>query len=182
MMTYVLAAALAAALTTSAYAQNMPAKSSTERAPSSQMQSKPSATTDISSERSVGFMQSQSAGEWRSSKLVGTSVYGPDDKSIGKISDILIDNNGGIKAVVIGVGGFLGMGEKDVAVPFKALKVTRKQNSSSIEKITVTYTKDQLKNAPKFAFYQAPGSSTTGSSPAASAPRAGAHPPAGMGK
>ena len=112
----------------------------------------------------AGFVQQQSQNEWRGSKLIGASVYGPDNKSIGKIDDVIVASDGQIKAAVIGVGGFLGVGEKDVAVPFNSLQVMRKADSSSIDKITVTYTKDQLKNAPKFAYYQAPNSrSTTGS-------------------
>ena len=49
-------------------------------------------------------------------------VYGPDDKQIGKIDDLLIDQNGSVQTVVIGVGGFLGFGKKDVAVPFSVVQ------------------------------------------------------------
>jgi sporulation protein YlmC with PRC-barrel domain len=111
--------------------------------------------------KQAGFVQQQDPNEWRSSKLVGASVYGPDNKSIGSIDDLVVDQKGAIKAAVIGVGGFLGVGQKDVAVPFEALQIQRKSNSSSIEKITVTYTKDQLTNAPKFAYYQVQSSGTT---------------------
>jgi len=121
-------------------------------------QSSSNATTD------PGFVQQQSQDEWRGSKLIGSNVYGPDNKSIGEINDVIVASNGQIKAAVIGVGGFLGVGEKDVAVPFDSLHVSRKANSNSIEKITVSYTKEQLKSAPKFAYYKAPSSqSTTGS-------------------
>ena len=58
----------------------------------------------------------------RAPKLVGVGVYGPDDKQIGKIDDLLMDHNGAAQTVVIGVGGFLGFGKKDVAVPFSALQ------------------------------------------------------------
>jgi sporulation protein YlmC with PRC-barrel domain len=112
------------------------------------------------------FVQAQQATDWRSSKLVGTSVYGTDNTSIGDINDVLIGSDGNVRAVVVGVGGFLGVGEKNVAIPFNALSVQRKANSASIEKITVSYTKDQLKNAPKFAYYEASGShQTTGAAP-----------------
>ena len=60
--------------------------------------------------------------EWRAPKLIGVTVYGPDDKKIGTIKDILISHDGAARLVVIGVGGFLGMGPKDVAVPFGALQ------------------------------------------------------------
>lgn len=55
---------------------------------------------------------------WRASKLPGLAVYGPDTKKVGSISDVLISRDGRADYVVIGVGGFLGLGEKDVAVAF----------------------------------------------------------------
>jgi PRC-barrel domain protein len=77
---------------------------------------------------------------------------------------VIIGSDGSIKAAVIGVGGFLGVGQKDVAVPFDALNVTRTPDSNSINKITVSYTKDQLKSAPQFAYLGAgSNASTTGS-------------------
>ena len=53
---------------------------------------------------------------------MGVGVYGPDDKQIGKIDDLVMDHNGATQTVVIGVGGFLGFGKKDVAVPFSAIQ------------------------------------------------------------
>jgi sporulation protein YlmC with PRC-barrel domain len=68
------------------------------------------------------FMTQQSANQWRASQLVGLAVYGNNNERIGDINEVLLDRNGGAEAVVIGVGGFLGIGEKDVAVPFKAVE------------------------------------------------------------
>ena len=68
---------------------------------------------------------------------------------------MLIGSDGNVRAVVVGVGGFLGVGEKNVAIPFDALSIQRKADSASIEKVTVSYSKDDLKNAPKFAYYSA---------------------------
>jgi hypothetical protein len=70
----------------------------------------------------VNFVTSQEKTQWRAPKLVGVGVYGPDDKQIGKIDDLLMDRNGGAQTVVISVGGFLGFGKKDVAVPFSAMQ------------------------------------------------------------
>ena len=70
----------------------------------------------------VNFVTRQEKTQWRAPKLVGVGVYGPDDKQIGKIDDLLIDHNGAVQTVVIGVGGFLGFGKKDVAVPFAAMQ------------------------------------------------------------
>ena len=163
------AAALAAVLALPAYAQmsgTSPASTPSANQPAPAVKAAPTDSND-----QAGFLQQQDQGQWRSSKLVGASVYGPDNKSIGSIDDLILDQKGGIKAAVVGVGGFLGVGQKDVAVPFDALQIQRKANSSSIDKITVSYTKDQLTNAPKFAYYQAPSSTTTtgmGSSPTSS--------------
>ena len=86
------------------------------------------------------------------------------------------------KAAVIGVGGFLGVGQKDVAVPFEALQIQRKQNSSSIDKITVSYTKDQLSNAPKFAYFQVQSNTTTGSAGSTGSPGGMSKPASPTGK
>src|SRR5262249_45859059 len=61
-------------------------------------------------------------GNWRASKLVGLSVYNGKNESVGSINDMLTDKDGKIVAIVIGVGGFLGMGEHLVAVPFDKVK------------------------------------------------------------
>jgi sporulation protein YlmC with PRC-barrel domain len=57
------------------------------------------------------------------------NVYDPSDNKIGEIMDVLVDRAGKATALIIGVGGFLGMGEKDVAVPFDAVQVTSKDNN-----------------------------------------------------
>jgi len=67
-------------------------------------------------------MSSSYQGTWRASKLVGLSVYNDANESIGSINDMLTDKSGNIKAVVIGVGGFLGIGEHLVAVPLDKVK------------------------------------------------------------
>src|SRR5437588_11190868 len=56
------------------------------------------------------------------------NVYDPSDNEIGNIEDVLINKQGHIEAFIIAVGGFLGAGEKDVGVPFTAVKVTKKND------------------------------------------------------
>jgi len=68
------------------------------------------------------FIKQQAVDQWRASKLVGVSVVGADQKKIGKIEEVLVDHNGSAQAIVISVGGFLGIGAKDVAVPFKSMQ------------------------------------------------------------
>lgn len=67
-------------------------------------------------------MTQQQPGQWLASKLIGTTVAGANNESIGDVNDVLMDRNGHAVAVVVGVGGFLGIGEKDVAVPFQQLE------------------------------------------------------------
>ena len=161
------AAALATVLAAPAFAQSTAPKPGT--APMAQPSDStatpaPNAGSMTTDKKQAGFVQNEDATDWRASKLIGASVYGPDNASIGEINDIVLESDGGVKAVVVGVGGFLGMGEKNVAIPLDALKVRRKPDSASIDKITVSYSKDELKNAPKFAFYKDTATSTTGSS------------------
>jgi putative membrane protein len=65
------------------------------------------------------------------SSLRGVKVYGSNDESIGDINDVLIDRTGKVSAIIVGVGGFLGLGEKDVAVPFEALEVAGEVKGAS---------------------------------------------------
>jgi sporulation protein YlmC with PRC-barrel domain len=95
----------AALLATAAFAQTP--TTTTDRANMA-----PAATTDASSLQ----------GTWRTSKVVGLSVYNENNESLGSINDLLTDKSGNIKAVVLGVGGFLGVGEHLVAVPWDKIK------------------------------------------------------------
>ncbi len=70
---------------------------------------------------STNFVDKQEAGVLRAPKLVGVAVYDSNNKSVGKIDDLLLDHDGKITTVVIGVGGFLGIGKKDVALPYSAV-------------------------------------------------------------
>src|SRR5918994_661172 len=70
----------------------------------------------------MGFVEVRPQNQFRASKLIGTRVTGANNESIGEINDVLMDQNGRAHAVIIGVGGFLGIGEKDVAIPMTALQ------------------------------------------------------------
>jgi hypothetical protein len=77
------------------------------------------------------------------------NVYDPNQQKIGEIMDVLVSPNGQIDAAIVGVGGFLGAGEKDVAVSFSAIKPTKKNDKTYL---TLDTTKDALKNAPGFKY------------------------------
>jgi len=78
------------------------------------------------------------------------NVYDPSDNKVGEIMDVLLDKEGKATALIIGVGGFLGMGEKDVAVPFNAVQLTSKDNNKFY--LVMNATKDALKSAKGFKY------------------------------
>jgi sporulation protein YlmC with PRC-barrel domain len=80
------------------------------------------------------------------------NVYDPSDNKIGDVDDVLIDKEGRITAVIIGVGGFLGMGEKDVAVPFSSVRASEKNNKWYL---VLNTNKEALKTAPGFTYDKA---------------------------
>jgi len=84
----------------------------------------PSATTDRATTAAPAVASDTSSfkGSWRTSKLIGLNVYNDSNESLGSINDLLTDKNGDIKGVVIGVGGFLGVGEHLVAVALDKVK------------------------------------------------------------
>jgi len=94
----------------------------------------------------AGQFYTHQAGEMRASKLIGTNVTNAANESVGEINDVVLGKDGKVAAVIIGVGGFLGMGEHDVAISYSGLKFAK--DSSNRDVITVNATKDQLKAAP----------------------------------
>ena len=119
---------------------------------------------------SAKFINSQRQDQYLASKFKGTDVIGSDDKKIGDVSDILFDKDGKVEAYVIGVGGFLGIGSKDVALAPSAFQVVPADTSKhESDKLRLSMTKDELKNAANFEPYKAP-SSTTGMGSSSSRP------------
>jgi sporulation protein YlmC with PRC-barrel domain len=82
----------------------------------------PTATTDRGGSASGSMSESSLHGDWRASKIVGLSVYNDQNEKLGSINDLLMDKAGNVKAVVLGVGGFLSMGSHLVAVPLDKIK------------------------------------------------------------
>ena len=67
-------------------------------------------------------MYEMKAGQWRATKLAGIAVYNNNNEKIGDVNELIVSRDGKVEAVVIGVGGFLGMGEHLAAVPFDKVK------------------------------------------------------------
>jgi PRC-barrel domain protein len=85
------------------------------------------------------------------SKLIGLDIYNNDNKDIGQIKDIALNSSGRSQAYIVSVGGFLGMGERYVAVNPSALKITYNESDKKWH-ASMNATADQLKSAPEFKY------------------------------
>jgi hypothetical protein len=143
------------------------------------------------------FVASQSADQMVFSKLKGADVIGLNDESIGGVNDLLFDKSGKILGVGVGVGGFLGIGQKNVAMDMGAFQIvpagsravtpaagSRGEDPTNI-KLKVAWTKDQVQQAPDFQYYKPAADTaggagqTTGLGAKRSSPMAPASPPPG---
>jgi hypothetical protein len=106
------------------------------------------------------FVDSQKPDQWLASKFKGTDVVGDDNKKIGDVSDVLFDKTGKIEAFVISVGGFLGIGSKDVALAPNSFDVVPGDKGGS-DKLKLSMNKDQLKQAQDFKPYEPPRPAAT---------------------
>ena len=103
----------------------------------------------------ANFVTQQSADQHLASKFKGTDVIGADDAKIGDVSDLLFDKDRKIIAFIVGVGGFLGIGSKDVAIEPASFQLVPGKDQNDF-KLRLAMTKDELKAAPAFEPYQAP--------------------------
>lgn len=88
------------------------------------------------------------------SNFYDQDVYDNQNNKIGDVNDILVDKDGRVSAVILGVGGLLGVGEKDVAVPFNALKVAEKDGDRYL---VINTTKEALEKAPGYTYDRTKG-------------------------
>jgi hypothetical protein len=104
-------------------------------------------TTEMHMEAS--FVTHKSAGHMESDDLLGANVKSTaeEDEDIGSVDKLLIDETGQVTAVVLSIGGFLGMGEKDIAIAWDSLDITYEDDDLVIR---VNATQDALENAPEY--------------------------------
>lgn len=86
---------------------------------------------------------------WNASDLDDANVYNGQSEKIGEVEDLLIDNDGRVSAVIISVGGFLGLGEKDVAISFKSFRIARERGDDDI-RLVLDVAKSALQSAPEY--------------------------------
>ena len=98
--------------------------------------------------KSEDFVTVQPAGQWLAGQFIGQAVTNEAAETIGNINDLLFDKSGRIVNVVIGVGGFLGIGEKNVAIPYSTLSITANADGKRV--VTVPLSKERLLAAPDF--------------------------------
>lgn len=157
-----LTTALSAALTAAAFAQSSSPPSSSSDAPAAKTESSSMPAAKPEGSGKLNFVSSQKPDQWLATKFKGTDVVGSDNEKIGDVSDILFDKSGKVEAIIISVGGFLGVGAKEVALALNSFDVVPGQNGAS-DKLKLSATKDQLKDAQNFARYEPPRpTSTTG--------------------
>lgn len=113
--------------------------------------------------------------QWQVSKLSGVKIYGPDEKEIGTVKDVVLARTGQALTVVVSTGGVLGVGGKDIGVPFSAVQwsdqpretgtMSRNVSSSSLA------TKPANANAPGENASTAAGTGTGGDAGPSNAPK-----------
>ncbi|HEX5212040.1 MAG TPA: PRC-barrel domain-containing protein [Pseudolabrys sp.] len=108
------------------------------------------------------FVATQKPDQWLASKFKGTTVMDADSQKIGTVSDILFDKDGKIEAYVVAVGGFLGMGAKDIALAPTSFEVIPGKNGNA-DILKISLKQEELKMAQDFTPYSRPHPTTTGS-------------------
>src|SRR5262249_9248159 len=122
--------------------------------------------TTTGSASSVQVINSQKPDQWLASKFKGTDVVGNDNEKIGDVSDLLFDKTGKVEAFIVGVGGFLGIGSEDAPLPPSSFPVvTGDKSKNENDKLKLSMTKDQLKQAANFEPYNPPRATTGSASP-----------------
>jgi hypothetical protein len=96
----------------------------------------------------AGFVERQDDNEMLTSVIVGTPVVNAADESMGEVNDVLLAADGRLKAVVVGVGGFLGIAERNVAVRWDALDVSWDESRDLVLQLDTG--REQLEAAPEF--------------------------------
>lgn len=148
---------------TAAPAANDPAAPATEQTGSI---TQPATTTTAAKTGPASYLDAAGPDDVLASSLIGMRVYAvetdidatqayPADArkewaDVGEVNDVVLDWNGGVKAVVLGVGGFLGVGEKNVAIEMSSLRKVRESNDATDWFLVVNSSKELLTNAPAY--------------------------------
>jgi hypothetical protein len=123
-----------------------------EAAPPAQSSEAPDSILPKSAESAAAdgprFLSKQESNDLLASSLIGQSVVNSQDETIGDINDLVTDESGKVIAVLVGTGGFLGIGEKDVALGFEDLRFARDENNAI--KVIANVSQETLASAPDY--------------------------------
>jgi len=97
--------------------------------------------------QSRSYMDAAPANGMHASKLIGAEVKTTGEENVGSVSDLIIDKNGQVVAIVLGVGGFLGMGEKNVAISWDKVM---KSGTADKQELRIDESRDALLSAPEY--------------------------------
>lgn len=100
-------------------------------------------------EGTATYLTQQSETQVSANELIGNSIMTAQDENIGEINDLIIEQDGRVVAAVVGVGGFLGIGEKNVALPMDKFTITQNAEGDSVT-LTTVETAETLKAAPEY--------------------------------
>jgi sporulation protein YlmC with PRC-barrel domain len=92
----------------------------------------------------------QDTRQWLGSNLIGAKVVSASNETIGRVANLVINDDGAIESVVIAVGGVLGVGAKEVAVTYRSLNITRTKTGDAIDHVTLAATKSDMRHAAEF--------------------------------
>ena len=107
------------------------------------------AASVIAGAASAAVMSAPPPDSWTVTNYYKQAIYSPNQNKIGEVDDVLVDKSGKVTGLVVSVGGFLGVGTKDVIVPFSDVNVTKKNDKWWL---TINETKDTLKAAQGFSY------------------------------
>jgi sporulation protein YlmC with PRC-barrel domain len=138
------------------------------QAPERPGENTPSPPADSTKSGSSQIIDAQGRDEWLVSKLRGTTVVGSDNQKVGDVADVLLDRSGQVKAFIVGVGGVLGLGAKEVAIDLTQFRDVPASNGNKAQ-LKVPMTKEQLTQAPDFKRLPSQPT-TTGAGPSGSPP------------
>ena len=115
-----------------------------------QDRSEPLQLSLFSLKATAGYPPRQDTSQWLGSNLIGANVISVTNEKIGKVANLILNDDGKVEAAVITIGGFMGFGGKSVAVTYDSLNIARNAKGDAIDHVTVAATRDDLRRAASF--------------------------------
>jgi sporulation protein YlmC with PRC-barrel domain len=140
-------------------AATAPATPPAATAPAPDTSATSTTTSTTTKTESINFKSAMGQNEMLASKLKGMKVRNSAGENLGDLNDIVMDDSGKASVAIVGVGGFLGIGEKDVGVPFGSLTFADANDGTRVARLDTT--KEALNSAPTFVYKDDTAAKTT---------------------